>query len=220
MITYPEENARPFPAFLAHLPWPRYNESEVNTLNTDALRIDMRHKRDAWPFAERARASLAIAERIKEEEAYAAARTIALFYPFGSEVDTRPLIHAAWAADKIVLLPVCMPERRLLFCNYAPHTPLKPQAFGLMEIPVEARVPVDAQAIDLVIVPGLLFDAWGGRIGYGGGYYDRFLATLPPSTAQIAIAFELQVQKTEPLPQAAHDRPMALILTESGRYPL
>ena len=73
---------------------------------------------------------------------------------------------------------------------------------------------VDPQDIDIVIVPGVVFDLHGGRYGYGGGYYDRFLLTVKPGTKKIAIAFDMQVIKKIPFTHS--DVRIDSLITESG----
>lgn len=81
---------------------------------------------------------------------------------------------------------------------------LRPAAFGLLEPDSNRTTIVDPATIDLVIVPGLAFTRDGDRLGRGGGYYDRFLAGLPPLVATVALAFACQMR--DHLPMEAHDR--------------
>jgi 5-formyltetrahydrofolate cyclo-ligase len=71
---------------------------------------------------------------------------------------------------------------------------------------------VDPLEIDMVVVPGVAFDMARNRIGYGGGYYDRFLCTLRPDCLKVAVAFELQV--FDSIPAASYDIPVDIIVTE------
>lgn len=185
---------------------------------TQPLRDAIRKTRDAMPLAERLSASQTITDQIIECEDFKQAQVVALFYPFGSEVDTRPLIQRTRQEKKTVLLPVCQSDHRLQFCIYHSYTPLRPQTHGILEIPPEHRESVPPENIDFILIPGLLFDTHGHRIGYGGGYYDRFLPLLRPDTKKIAVAFDLQVLKDMTLPQESHDQPVPLLITEKGLY--
>jgi 5-formyltetrahydrofolate cyclo-ligase len=93
-------------------------------------------------------------------------------------------------------------------------TPMDALVSGHMGIPEprDARL-LDAAMVDVAFVPGLAFDVCGGRIGYGGGVYDRLLPKLRASTLRIALAYDFQVMK-EVLPQEEHDLPMDYIVTE------
>lgn len=75
---------------------------------------------------------------------------------------------------------------------------------------------LSVQELDVVIVPGVAFDRKGGRLGYGGGYYDRFLPQLRPNALKIGIAYQLQM--VEQLPMETHDIPLDLIVTEKSVY--
>ncbi|QBO37504.1 5-formyltetrahydrofolate cyclo-ligase [Periweissella cryptocerci] len=114
------------------------------------------------------------------------AKTIGVTYSVPVELPTLPIIMAAWAEGKRVTLPKVMPHRQLAFFEYDVQTPLIQNDFGLSE-PVEssAVVPED---IDLLIVPGLRFAADTQlRLGFGGGYYDRFLAKFAGVTLSMAL---------------------------------
>lgn len=73
-------------------------------------------------------------------------------------------------------------------------------------------IPIDPEEINVIIVPGSVFDTRGGRLGYGGGYYDRFAAAESPRALRIAIAFEVQV--LDQIPLLPHDVPMHILVTE------
>ena len=104
-----------------------------------------------------------------------------------------------------------------LFHVDAPETELEPGAFGIRE-PLPSRcAPASLDEVDFVLVPGVVFDARGGRIGHGAGYYDRLLARCGPGTRLVAAAFEVQV--VDEVPMEPHDRRVALVVTELRVYP-
>jgi 5-formyltetrahydrofolate cyclo-ligase len=88
---------------------------------------------------------------------------------------------------------------------------LAPGTFGIPEPIRAARRPVASRAVDLVFVPGLAFDRRGHRLGYGHGYFDRFLATLPDATPTVGLAYRFQL--FDRLPTSAHDRAVSTVLT-------
>jgi 5-formyltetrahydrofolate cyclo-ligase len=178
------------------------------------LRAQVLSKRDRIPPQARAVASLAIAAALTARDDFAAAQTLLLTLPFGSEWDTRPVVVAARAQGKTVAVPRVNAVTRMLDlgsvtdieCDVAP---------GYRGIP-EPRahcVPIDVAAIDWILVPGVAFDLAGRRLGYGGGYYDRLLPSLRADAARIAGALELQI--VDRVPAAAHDLTVDTIVTET-----
>jgi 5-formyltetrahydrofolate cyclo-ligase len=175
-----------------------------------ALRREVIARRDALPEAERAASSLAIADRVTRMEEAASARSVMVFWSFGSEVDTDPLIDR-WLDDgKNVALPRIeggdvVP---VVFVRGAPTTTT---SFGAME-PAEGRV-LDPAEVDLVVVPGVAFDRSCNRLGYGAGYYDRFLRRTRPDVPAVAIAFATQIVQV--VPTGGTDRRVDAIVTQA-----
>jgi 5-formyltetrahydrofolate cyclo-ligase len=179
-----------------------------------ALRRQMLERRDALPAGARAAASAAIAARIASLPEFGAANTVLLTLPFRSEWDTRSLVSAALAAGKTVAMPrVDAPSRMLEL--HAIADPDRDIVGGFQGIPEPRtdRPRVPREAIDFVLVPGVAFDLAGGRLGYGGGYYDRLLPLLSPRAARVVGAFELQL--VDHVPAAPHDVAVDAIVTES-----
>lgn len=137
------------------------------------------------------------------------AGAIMLFWSFGSEVPTDGLIRRLYDRGVLVALPRISGED-LLPVRYAPGDPTDPTAFGAEE-PANGAA-LAPNAIDVVAVPGVAFDRLGGRIGYGGGYYDRFLRRVTAFT--VALAFGLQVLDGE-VPRGPFDLGVGAIVTEA-----
>jgi 5,10-methenyltetrahydrofolate synthetase len=166
--------------------------------------------------------SLAAQRHILEDPAWAAAGIVALYVPFGGEVDTTLLQHMARLGGKQLWLPRCLPDAGRGVMEFAqcqtPH--LRPGAFGIMEPdPLLCPAAPDGLAPDLVLVPAIAFDRAGYRLGYGGGYYDRFLdAALARDawarTRLLGLAPEKLVVPA--LPRDAWDHPVHGIATERG----
>jgi 5-formyltetrahydrofolate cyclo-ligase len=173
------------------------------------LRREVLALRDAIPEADRARRSRAIAARLLALPELEAARTVLAFSSFGSEVDTGPVVEALVARGLRVALPR-IEEGELVPVAYRPGDPVRRAAFGALEPSAGAVVP-DAE-IDVVIAPGVAFDRSGGRLGYGGGYYDRFLLRLPHRPPRIAVAFAEQV--VDEVPSGRPDLPVDVVVTE------
>lgn len=179
-----------------------------------AMRERMLAARDALPPEARAAASAAIAGRILALPSFAAATCVLLTLPYRSEWDTRALVAAAHAGGKTVVLPRVDGDARMLTLH-AVHDIAADTAPGHRGIPEPKAdaTRVTVEAIDWVLVPGVAFDLAGGRLGYGGGFYDRLLPLLRPGTPRIAGAFDAQV--VAHLPAAPHDLPVDRIVTET-----
>lgn len=132
------------------------------------------------------------------------------------EINTYPLIKKAWEEGKQVAIPKCFPKQnQLVFYQLTSFDELETVFYGLKEPIVEKTKKLHKNDIDLMIVPGLLFDYNGYRIGYGGGYYDRYLVDFPNYTVALATNRQL----IEEVPYDVYDIPVQHLITESGmRY--
>lgn len=134
------------------------------------------------------------------------ARTVAAYAPLPGEPDLRPL---DWADAMRLLLPRIEGDN-LVFHHVTRPADLRPGAFGVPE-PDPASCPVaDASVADIIIVPGLGFTVGGARIGRGRGYYDRFLASLPPRVLRVGVCFREQI--VAELPREPHDEAVDIVL--------
>jgi 5-formyltetrahydrofolate cyclo-ligase len=165
--------------------------------------------RDAVPPERRASAGEAIADRFLALPEVERARCVMLFWSFGSEVPTAGIVGRLQARDVLVALPR-IEGLDVVPVAYAPGDPTRATPFGAME-PTAGEV-IDPRRLEVVAVPGVAFDRRGRRIGYGGGFYDRFLRTTP--ALPVGLAFALQVLD-EDLPAGHVDLPVAAIVTEA-----
>jgi 5-formyltetrahydrofolate cyclo-ligase len=172
------------------------------------VRNAVRGARDAVPVDVREGWAERVVRRFLELPEVARARTVMLFWSFGSEVPTASLIERLHARGVVVALPR-IEAGALVPIPFAPGDPTSTTTFGAEE-PV-ADVRLDPSTIDVVAVPGVAFDREGRRIGYGGGYYDRFLRGLPAFT--VGLVFGLQVVEHD-LPAGRFDLPVDAIVTE------
>lgn len=181
-----------------------------------ALRKRMAYQRDSLMPEDRAAASEAITARLLALPEWAAARTLFLYLSFRSEVSTRALLLAALESGRRVLAPrVNRQQRTMDACAVFSPADLAPGAWGILE-PTAAAPVVDPREIDLVIAPGLAFDAAGGRLGYGAGFYDRYLRQVRPDCARAGLAFEMQ--RVPAVPCSSTDERLNLLVTERGVY--
>lgn len=140
-------------------------------------------------------------------------RHICLYAPLPHEVDLLPLLREA--PERHYYFPRCLPGRSMVFQRVqAPERELLPGAMGI-RTPLSKLPVIEPQHVDLIVVPGLAFEAQPGggatRLGYGGGYYDRYLPLLSPAARTVALA--LPEQLLADLPTAAHDVQIQTLLT-------
>ena len=174
-----------------------------------AARAEVLARRDALSPAERASMGERIVERFLALPEVARAGAVMAFWSFGSEVPMDPLIASLVEGEVTVALPRIV-DGQIEPRTWRPGEPVTETHFGARE-PEGGRL-VDPAEIDVVATPGVAFDRAGGRVGYGGGFYDRF---LPRTTAlRAAVAFGVQVVD-RPLPGASFDLPVHLIVTEA-----
>ena len=155
------------------------------------------------------RVDQALIQRLRSLPAYQAASVIATYLPFPHEVDTSFLIDAAQEDGKQVVIPKTYPKGRMEFVAYDPQK-LIPTAFGLLE-PEDGSQAVDQSKIDLIHVPGVGFQKDGYRLGYGGGYYDRYLADFDGAT--VSTIYACQEVDFAPAP---HDIPVQEVLMDES----
>jgi 5-formyltetrahydrofolate cyclo-ligase len=133
------------------------------------------------------------------------------------EVDTSDLICWLLSQGTRVVVPIIEQETRSLRLSYLEDpSVLRPSTFLVPE-PVGREIPADASAVRLVIIPLIAFDRQGHRLGYGAGYYDRFLSRHP-WMRMIGVAFSCQ--EVDVVPEDGNDVPLDAIVTEEGVVPL
>ncbi|MGT2682664.1 5-formyltetrahydrofolate cyclo-ligase [Streptococcus porci] len=147
-----------------------------------------------------------LSERLVSLSMYQEAKTIALYLAFDFEFDTSLIIEQALTYGKRIVVPKTYPQGRMIFVDYEPNG-LEKTFFGLLEPQSDVEVP--KSEIDLIVVPGVVFDESGYRIGYGGGYYDRYLADYQGQT--ISLIYPSQLRHFQP---SAYDIPVKGLLYE------
>lgn len=155
-----------------------------------------------------------IHRKVLMEETIKTAQVIGITLSAFPEVDTWELIEKFWQQGKRVAVPKCLPAtREMTFFEITSFNQLEVVYMKLKEPIPALTTKLDAPQIDVHIVPGVVFDPNGYRIGFGGGYYDRYLSTFTGST--IAMAFDRQIVEQVPIEQ--FDLPVQCILTETKR---
>lgn len=178
------------------------------------LRKKILHARDMLNAGERREKSRCVIKNFWNLPEMKQWTTLFIYVDFRSEVETLELIKSCLSQGKRVAVPlvdasaVCMIP--LLIKD--PVKDLGPGYYDIPEPDPRKSLPVAADEIDAAIIPGSVFDTNGGRLGYGGGYYDRFLVNDAPQAKRIGFAFEVQV--VEKVPMLPHDQPLDILITE------
>jgi 5-formyltetrahydrofolate cyclo-ligase len=158
--------------------------------------------------------SARVLEKVKTLPEFQKAGLIMFYLDFRKEVATGELIKYCLENGKRVVIPITDTKNTALIPSELIDFPgdLTSGTWGIMEPKKECVRPIDPTEIDFVIVPGVSFDPKGNRLGYGGGFYDRFLLRLRPDVLWAALAFELQI-RDDVYPEE-HDLLMKYVVTE------
>ena len=171
------------------------------------LRKQVLQEMKALPQEQKQALDQTLTERLLKHPFYQEAKVIASYLSFPHEFQTQELIEQALKDGKKVLIPKTYPKGRMDFVVYDPQQLVK-TSFGLLEPQGDLEV-VDASQIDLIHVPGLAFTTEGYRIGYGGGYYDRYLEHFTGHT--LSTVYPCQIRDFIP---EDHDIPVQEVLID------
>ncbi|MFY9217874.1 MAG: 5-formyltetrahydrofolate cyclo-ligase [Tepidanaerobacteraceae bacterium] len=178
------------------------------------LRKEILEQRLRLPLHDVEQKSEIIMSILFSTDAYKQAKVVMFYVDMRNEVMTKKAIMDTVAQGKRLVVPRVKKGYGLLAIEIKSLDELEPGTFGVLEPPEREEIPLDE--IDLVVVPGVVFDKNGYRIGYGGGFYDNFLPKLKTDAKKIAVAFEMQM--IEQIPYEGHDVRMDKIITEKGMY--
>lgn len=174
----------------------------------EMLRKQMLERRKSISATEVSRASAAITARLFTLTEYQDAKTILIYAPFRNEVDTKAIIEHALENNKMVGVPKTYEKGSMEFYSVFDYADLEQGRYGILEPPDEILVqPEEA----LIIVPGVAFDIHKNRIGYGGGYYDRYMKRYP-SMDKIGLAYDFQI--IDAIEPEEHDETVDIVITE------
>lgn len=184
------------------------------TENKRKIRQEMKRRLSSMSTLEHAQFSREIAQKVFELKEWRQAKTIGITIAVHPEPETKFIIEQAWLEGKRVAVPKCIPSSKALDFRYiTSFSELETVYFGLKE-PVLTTELASKEDLSLLIVPGLAFTRKGYRLGFGGGYYDRFLTDYKGNL--FSLAFELQLM--EYLPIEDHDIPVSKIITPNHVY--
>ncbi|WP_206459537.1 5-formyltetrahydrofolate cyclo-ligase [Anaerovorax sp. IOR16] len=157
-----------------------------------------------------------ILQLIKEFPFYLDAKTIMIYMDYRNEAPTNQIINDALQRNKNIILPVTDDNFRITPYKLVGKESLITSSLGIIE-PNSLICPVaNPKEIDLILIPGVVFDYNGNRIGFGKGCYDSFLPNLRPDAVKVGLSYEFQLSKN--IPSEITDVPMDFILTEERIY--
>lgn len=186
-------------------------------MNKEKIRKKILHKRNELSLVEVKKRSNKIFRRLIATEEFKNAKTIMLYVSKDNEVATRPIIRYTIKNKKSVCVPKIDKINHKLYPIKIkdPDKDLQIGHFGIYEPILNIRKIVPMKKIDLIITPGLAFDKNGYRLGWGKGYYDRFLENTK-GIPKIGLAYSFQILPRLPIDK--HDIPLDMVITEEGIF--
>ncbi len=174
------------------------------------LRQESRQRRAQMDAAQKEKRDRAVARNVRRLYQYGPSKTMLVYVSTSIEVDTRRIIENAWADGKRVAVPRCIPSTRQMEFHYIrSFEELSPGAFSVLEPDASAPVVTDFAGC-IMLVPGMVFDLDGYRLGYGKGYYDRYLSRFDGFTAGLCYSGELKKR----MYHGRYDRAVDVIVTD------
>ena len=180
-------------------------------MDKSGLRREMIKKRYLISQREREEWDRSILNQVFSSEYYIKSSVIFIYVSYNGEVDTHKLIMHALSDGKIVCVPrVISRSAGMEAVPIKGFDDLVSGAYGILE-PQKEIPAASPQSIDFAIVPGVAFSGTGERLGYGGGFYDRYLKLLKPSAVRAALAYSLQI--VDNIPMEPQDERVSMIFT-------
>ena len=180
--------------------------------NSDILRKLMIEKRKSLSSKIVEEKSNIITEKILETDIYKKAENIFIYISFGNEVSTYSIINKAWTDKKNVAVPATTDNKNMYFMKINDFSNLKKKNIGTLEPNINFENELIPNEKSIFIVPGLVFDNFGNRIGYGAGYYDRYISKYSINNNIIGICYNFQI--INKIFAKPHDKKMNFIITE------
>lgn len=194
-------------------------EPPNGTTKTDLRQRILTERRRRSPEVREA-ASRALAEHLMRKLAVTSTGDLAAFLPLDTEPPLLAALEAAHRGGHRVWVPVVKPDRAMLWCQWRPGIALAAGSLPGLREPVGPRHDIEIfEMIRLMVIPAVAVGADGVRLGFGGGYYDRFLERLTaaqPSPEMLACVFHDEILEPGSIPREPHDAVMAKALTERG----
>ncbi|MBA6257095.1 MULTISPECIES: 5-formyltetrahydrofolate cyclo-ligase [unclassified Colwellia] len=192
----------------------------------DVLRQEIRYQRSLLNADQQAEQSLLLSKRLIKEKVVKGVKHIAIYLANDGELNTQPFINWCWESNIAVYLPVIHPfsQGNLLFLHYTETSALIKNKYGILEPKLDVRHIITVANLDIIFTPLVAFDRYGNRLGMGGGFYDRTLATWyaqykqNQQTKPLPIGLAHDCQKVDNIPSETWDIPLLKIITPTTSY--
>lgn len=181
-------------------------------MNKKEIRAMIRDKKKQLSAEEITEYSAKVCDMLCAEQVYKDASVIYPYLAYNQEIITRTLIERAWSDGKAVAVPKCYEDNRMEFHRIYSFNDVEPGMYDIPE-PIGGEIVDDKEV--LILMPGLAFDGEFNRIGYGGGYYDRYL-DRKQKCSFIKVAFAYEFQLLEHIETDDHDYKVDMIITDKG----
>lgn len=176
------------------------------------LRQNMLHKRSELNSASKKKLDDLIYEKLISDKRISDARVIFIYVSYRDEVDTINFINYCLSKQKNVCVPkIISLKEGMKAVKIFTLNDLKPNKMGILE-PKNIEYSVSPEELEMILLPGLAFDNEGGRLGYGGGFYDKFLSDVPEKVIKLGLGYSFQVLDKVPMEQ--YDKPIDGIITD------
>ncbi|MFQ3195343.1 MAG: 5-formyltetrahydrofolate cyclo-ligase [Colwellia sp.] len=192
----------------------------------DTIRQEVRHRRSEINALHQHEQSLLLCKKLIDQQVLKNIKKIAIYLANDGELNTQPFINWCWENNIAVYLPVIHPfsKGNLLFLHYTETSALIKNKYGILEPKLDVRNIITVANLDIIFTPLVAFDRYGNRLGMGGGFYDRTLATWyaqykqNQQTKPLPIGLAHDCQKVEKIPCEIWDIPLLKIITPTTSY--
>jgi 5-formyltetrahydrofolate cyclo-ligase len=188
----------------------------MTILEKERVRLVVRRKLRGQPSEEGRQKSGNITQAVLDHPFFKGSRALMCYVATEHEVQTEAIIGKAIKSRCTVTVPCINPETEVLDAVEIrdPSKDLVVGKHGILEPRIDIRKPFDVSRLDLILVPALAFDRKGHRLGRGGGYFDRFLKTLPREAKRVGLGFDFQL--LDEIPTEDHDMVVNFVVTNEG----
>ena len=180
------------------------------------IREVITRKREAIGNIKRDEISLSIARRLFELDEFKKSKSVLCFLSLPNEIQTDLIIRESFRLAKKVFVPLINDRQDELQVACIPSLDIEfiSGKYDVREPTLKAKEVVPLSCIDFVITPGLAFDIYGNRIGYGGGYYDKLFKKLPKNVSRVGVGYDFQI--LDFVPHSEFDEPVQYVVTENN----